>query len=154
MLYKDLQEQETARLKAQKEYDLECISCPQCDSQWFENVSAQRYQLNHNIIVGQDVPPKQGGVPYKLLRCVRCGNLIEPRVMHNTRDLAASDYDMFLDTMEGKLDVRDKSLHALEAEELAYLRVLIAQDRVRVTQEAAKEANTTKEAASEVQRKE
>lgn len=124
MLYSDLERQEQARIKAKEKHDNECISCPRCNSQWFEAVNAQRFQLNHNIIVGQDVPPQPSTIPYKLLRCVLCGNLVEPRILHNTRDLAAGDYEVFLDTMEGHLDKRPEDQRELKPEELGKLRQL------------------------------
>jgi transcription elongation factor Elf1 len=92
-----------------KKQQMECISCPTCSSQWFVEVNANRYQVNHNVILGQDIPPEPNTVPYKLLQCVVCKDLLEPRILHNTRDPAGDRYDNFLDTLEGKMDSRKKT---------------------------------------------
>ncbi len=42
---------------------------------------------------------------------MRCDNLLEPRVLHNTRDAAGGTYDHFLDTLQGKGDTRDIEPH-------------------------------------------
>ncbi len=139
MLYTDLEQQEAARLRRQEKIANECISCPQCGCQWLESVSAQRFQLNHNVIVGQDVPPQPGSIPYKLLRCVRCSNLIEPRIIHNTRDLSANSYDEFLDTMEGHNDERSKEQREFTAEERVQLRTLIKSDSEETNEVPPKE---------------
>lgn len=85
---------------------LDLIRCPTCDSTFFEQVEVSRYQVNHNIIIGQDVPKDPKSMPYKILRCIRCGDLLEPRVLHNTRDVGRDAYDDLLDTLEGKGDKR------------------------------------------------
>jgi hypothetical protein len=68
----------------------------------------QRFKIDHNVVLGQSVPAKPGSVPYVMLRCARCSNMIEPRIVHATRDVAGGGYDHFLDTMEGKDDKREK----------------------------------------------
>lgn len=106
--YTDLEKQKAELEEKLRKMDLECVTCPKCSSQFFEEVKGMKFQLNHNLIPGQQVPPKAGAVGFVLLRCLRCANLIEPRVMHNSRDLAADDYNEFLDTLEGKGDTREK----------------------------------------------
>jgi len=106
--YADFEMQQRAFQEQMKKHDLECISCPGCGSQFFEQVRVSKYLANHNVILGQDVPIKPGGGPYILLRCIWCKDILEPRVQHNTRDVMGGDYDQLLDTMEGKLDKRPK----------------------------------------------
>lgn len=114
--WSDFERSQASALKAKEEADLECVSCPKCGSQWFEQIELHRFPVNHNLVLGQDVPPKAGSVGYKFLRCGMCQNIIEPRVQHFTRDLAASDYDFCLDTMEGKFDIRKKAEEEVKEE--------------------------------------
>lgn len=106
--YADFERQQNAILKQLEKRDLDCISCPKCSSQWFEQVKISRYKADHNIVLGQDVPPRPSTIPYILLKCVRCNDYLEPRVLHNTRDVVGGDYDHFLDTLEGKHDSREE----------------------------------------------
>ena len=103
--YEKSQDSNTERLRRQSE---ECISCPVCSSQWFEEISVNRYQTNHHIIIGQDIPQEPNTVPFKLLKCVNCKELLEPRILHDTRDMIGGRYDDFLDTLEGKGDLRNQ----------------------------------------------
>jgi len=124
--WNDFEKGQATALKVKEEADLECVSCPKCGSQWFEQIVLSRYPINHNLVLGQDIPPKPSSVGYKFLRCGLCANVIEPRVQHFTRDLAASDYDFCLDTMEGKFDARkqveeekkEEAEDAIKSEEL------------------------------------
>jgi len=106
--YAEFERQQNQILKNLEKRDLECISCPSCSSQWFEQVRVSRYKADHNIVLGQDVPPKPSTIPYVLLRCVCCKDFLEPRVLHNTRDVVGGDYNHFLDTLEGKFDSREQ----------------------------------------------
>jgi hypothetical protein len=85
---------------------LDLIRCPCCDSTFFEQIEVSRYQVNHNIIIGQDVPKDPKSMPYKLLKCIRCNDILEPRIIHNTRDVGRDAYDELLDELEGKGDTR------------------------------------------------
>lgn len=113
----DFERQQMVAMKKETERDLECITCKSCGSQWFEEVRASKYLLEHHLIVGQSVPTKHNMTPYVLLRCMRCGELIEPRIISNMRDVGAKDYDKFIDTMKGKDDAREKK-DAVPNEEL------------------------------------
>ena len=98
---------EQIALKRQLDAELECVSCKTCSSTWFEQVKTFQFKAEHHLIIGQDVPTRTpGAVPFVLLRCMRCHDLLEPRILHNTRDLAAGTYDNLLDTLEGKDDLR------------------------------------------------
>ena len=46
---------------------------------------------------------------YVMLKCVRCNELLEPRIIHNTRDIGGDAYDDLLDVLEGKGDIRDNN---------------------------------------------
>lgn len=104
--YSEFEKQRNMALKEKEKLDMECIHCPNCNSQWFMQVQVYKFQANHNVILGQDVPTKPGAIPYYILKCVRCNNLLEPRVIHTTRDIGGNDYDNFLDTLEGHGDTR------------------------------------------------
>ena len=130
MLHKDLEFQQRLQEKRQKELDEQSITCVECGSQYFELISARKYQLHHQVIIGQDVPHQQGIGPYKVLRCVRCGSLIEPRISYSSRDLVQNNYGKFVDTMEGKSDKRPAELQELKSEELKELRELIKKEDV------------------------
>lgn len=124
---KQLEEQELL-----KKIDMECIRCPKCQSQWFEEVTLQKFKADHNVILGQHVPPKPGSIPYYVLKCARCGDLLEPRIIHNTRDLGGNDYDDLLDTLEGKGDTREEKV-VVNLEEL----VKGLQERIQLLESAA-----------------
>src|SRR5687768_1593268 len=119
--YADFERQQQRIMRELEQRDLECLSCPNCSSQWFEQVKVSRYKADHNIILGQEVPPKSNTVPYIVLRCIRCSDFLEPRVLHNTRDVVGGDYSHFLDTIEGKKDKRtdqEKPKNAIHSQEL------------------------------------
>lgn len=107
--WEDLKRSEAALLKREAELQLECVRCLKCDSTWFEEVDCYQFKADHHLILGQNVPTRRTGmIPYKMLRCLQCQNLLEPRIISNTRDIAGNDYDHLLDTLEGKLDKRTK----------------------------------------------
>lgn len=108
MKFSDFERAQATAIKVKEEADLECVSCRGCGCQWFEQITLFRFAVNHNLVLGQEVPPKPGSMGYKFMKCVQCNQIIEPRVQHYARDLAASDYDYLLDTLEGKHDNRKK----------------------------------------------
>jgi len=112
--YTDFAELQARQLKKAEDMSLKCVICPKCGSQWFEEVEFQRYQTEHNLIVGQHIPARPGSVPFVMLRCGRCSNLIEPNIVSQARDIGARDYDHFLDTMEGKEDKRPDTIPSVE----------------------------------------
>lgn len=116
--YEQYEKIQQAAIDQMKRQSMECITCPTCSSQWFEEVSVNRYQVNHNVILGQDIPEEPNTVPYKLLKCIHCKELLEPRILHNTRDVAGSRYDDFLDTLEGKKDIRKQTGVEKKADEI------------------------------------
>jgi transcription elongation factor Elf1 len=118
-MYNEYEKQLLNHMDQLKKQALECIACPTCGSQWFVEVKANRYQVNHHVILGQDVPPEPNTISYILLRCVRCDDLLQPRVLHNTRDVAGDRYDDFLDTLEGKKDNRAKGQQKLQSNEIS-----------------------------------
>lgn len=98
-------DQEALRNKLNSE--LESVVCPKCQSTWFEQIDAFQFRADHNLILGQDVPVRKTGmIAYKVLRCLRCNDCLEPRVIHTTMDSAGGDYNDFLDTLQGKNDKR------------------------------------------------
>ena len=106
--YEDFERQQNAFMEQMKKHDMQCVSCPNCGSQFFEQFEVAKFKADHNVILGQDIPISPGSAPYKLLRCVFCKDVLEPRIIHHTRDVIGGDYDQLLDTLEGKLDIRPK----------------------------------------------
>lgn len=100
--YADFERQQQTFMDQMKKHDMECISCPKCQCQFFEQLEVMKYKADHNVILGQDVPPKPGSQPYKFLKCIKCNELLEPRILHNTRDVIGGDYEELLDILEGK----------------------------------------------------
>ncbi len=84
-----------------------CLQCPKCKGSWFEEVRAQQYQDDHTVVLSQSVPPKNG-TQFILLRCVKCQDVIEPRLLRNARDATNNLYDNFLDSM--KQDIKSEKI--------------------------------------------
>lgn len=106
-------EWERATAVAQKQMNQKsAVTCPHCSSTWFEQVEANQFDANHQIIHGQKVPTLQtNAVPFILLRCLRCGDTLQPLILSVMRDVAGSSiYDKFLDSMEGEGDLRTAKL--------------------------------------------
>ena len=80
----------------------DCVKCPKCTATWFEEIWVAQYVDEHTVILGQGVPSKNG-VKFSILRCIKCGDLIEPRMLRNNRDTANQLYDHFLDSMKTTL---------------------------------------------------
>jgi hypothetical protein len=119
--YEQMEAQARAIREQQRGKDLECCSCPTCDSQWFEEVTISRYKLDHYVTLGQKVPQRPNQQAFVMLKCVRCGDFLEPRVSIDLRDFAHDGYDFLKDTLEGKGDTRKepkKEDGKLQSEEL------------------------------------
>ena len=54
------------------------------------------------MILGQEVPAVPGEMSYVVLKCIRCEELLEPRILYGTRDLGGEAYDHLLDTLKEK----------------------------------------------------
>ena len=80
MKFEDFDRDQTLSMRRQQEADMECVTCPKCGSQWFEEVTYYRFQANQNLIMGQAIPPKAGSIGYKFMRCVQCTKLVEPQL--------------------------------------------------------------------------
>lgn len=117
--YAEFEAQQNALMQQMKKQDLECVSCPTCSSEFFEQVQVHKLKADHHVILGQEVPPKPGTQPYVILRCIYCANLLEPRVQSNTRDILGGPYEDLLDTLEGKRDKRaEERVNAIPSQEL------------------------------------
>lgn len=114
--WSDFERAEQLATRSELERQLESVTCPTCESQWFEHVEVSQFQADHHVVVGQHVPTRPSTIPYILLRCVRCENKLIPRIIHQTRDIAAGTYDHFLDTLEEKGDSRSAKLELVEAD--------------------------------------
>jgi len=118
--YAEFERNELMRIKLEQERDLDCIKCPKCFSQWFEEIKLQRYQNQTDVVIGQSVPARPGSLPFILLKCIYCNNLVEPRIIHSARDLAGKDYGHFRETLEGKQkDQKKETLPDQKEEDLS-----------------------------------
>ena len=107
--WKDFDRSEQLALKRDLESQLEAVSCPKCSSTWFEQVKCFQFKADHNLILGQEVPTtKTSSVGFVLLRCLRCSNLLEPKILYGSRDILHGAYEHLLDTMDGLGDSRKK----------------------------------------------
>lgn len=97
-------------LREQEKRQKEVILCNGCGCKFFQEIEVRRYRADHNIVIGQKVPPAANyNTSYMLLQCVRCGDYTEPNVDSDfTHNLAATGYHEFTDTLEGKGDTREK----------------------------------------------
>ena len=105
--YSNFERENLAALKAEEKKRTDCVNCPKCSCQWFQQVSIGRYVSDHHVILGQQIPSVAGEIGYVMLKCMRCEELLEPRILHSTRDLGGDLYDKLLDTLEGVGDTRD-----------------------------------------------
>jgi len=65
------------------------LICPECECSFFEQVAVNRYQRVHSVILGQRVPSTNRN-PFYLLKCISCGQLVEP------------DYQMSADPLQSR----------------------------------------------------
>lgn len=99
-----------AALKQEEKKANETVLCASCGCKFFHQVEAFQFRANHQLVVGQKVPPIPGqSTPYLLLQCIRCGDYTEPNVDSDVvRDAASQNYNTFLDELEGNGDKREK----------------------------------------------
>jgi hypothetical protein len=89
-----------AAARAAQNIDNDTLKCPNCKSTWFEKVELFQFKENHTLLHGQSVPAKVG--PFIFLRCARCDELTEPRLIRQAKDNMDKFYDSLLDTLEEK----------------------------------------------------
>jgi hypothetical protein len=75
--------------------------CPSCGQKWLEQVIVQQFDKIVPVVPGQGVPTVHGQ-RFIILRCIQCGELLEPNVMLTSFDTTRKAYDAFLDALEGK----------------------------------------------------
>ena len=118
----EVEQQQFNSLKSQVERDLDCVTCSECGSQWFERMEVARFDETKTLIPGQEIPRKQGLETFKMLRCIVCQEISVPNVQAFGRDVIASDYNHMLDTVEGKFDerkrVEDEKVNEISGKEL------------------------------------
>lgn len=76
------------------------FTCANCGFTYFECIKAQKYPLEQSSILGQAPAPEYGGAPFYILRCVKCGNIVEPNVIKGVRDPLNDPYDNFISELE------------------------------------------------------
>ncbi len=69
--------------------------CPKCGMSWLELIKLRQFNKDFQVILGQE-PASATQDVFFVLRCVKCGELIEP----NVNDLANKKYGRFLDEIE------------------------------------------------------
>lgn len=75
------------------------MRCPSCSFTWFEEIRCKQYLSEHTTIVGGSIAPASD-VEFRLLRCVKCSDLLEPRILRGTRDFLHKEYDKFTEELE------------------------------------------------------
>lgn len=81
----------------------ETVVCASCGSWWMEEVSIGRFQRAHYLLVGQEIPRVVPGEAFKLLRCVQCGQLHEPRLDLGIASLETRVYEKFSTDLSNRL---------------------------------------------------
>lgn len=81
------------------------VTCTKCKSDWFEQVKINQYRADHIVIPGQTVPIG-GPQEFVMLRCIKCGDVYQPRVIITAQDLSTKLYNQMLDIMESPLPVK------------------------------------------------
>jgi predicted nucleic-acid-binding Zn-ribbon protein len=76
--------------------------CPKCGMSWLEEIEIKQYDKDAQVILGQR-PAVANAVRFWVLRCVKCGELIEPNVLLTGQDYVGRAYDTFLDEIEAKV---------------------------------------------------
>ena len=89
--------------KTKRDQEIPALRCPKCSKEWFEEVRVNKYQRDHYVLAGQEVP-KVATFNFILLRCINCGNISEPNVQLTIYDSARQDYNNFQKSMDWKDD--------------------------------------------------
>ena len=84
--------------KKDNQINIDIVTCPNCNSEWFEIVSVSQYKKHTSIILGQK-PVKKESIEYFLYRCIKCNEIFEPEVQGGQHDQMRKKYDKFLDHM-------------------------------------------------------
>lgn len=77
----------------------EVVSCSKCKSEWFEQVKINQFRAEHIVVPGQAVPTANGQ-EFFMLRCIKCSELYQPRVMITAQDQISKEYNSMLDNLE------------------------------------------------------
>lgn len=100
-------QQEAALRRAPKIPD--AITCPTCESQWFEKILTNKYKAEHFVILGQEIPSvTPGGTEFIMLKCIVCHDWMQPNIQRTMGDVVDDGYNDLLDTLEGLKDIRLK----------------------------------------------
>jgi len=80
------------------------IVCPGCGLTWFEQVEIQQFDQFNSVVLGQKTAPINP-VKFIILRCIKCGELLEPNILYNTMDNIRKAYDKLLTALENTTPV-------------------------------------------------
>lgn len=82
------------------------VKCKTCGCTWTEQIDVAQFRESHNVLLGQTVP-KYNDFVFRVLKCVKCGELHEPHVQIGPRDSFHQAYNDFLDHMEAELPSKE-----------------------------------------------
>lgn len=79
----------------------EAVACTKCRSEWFEQVRINQYKADHIVVPGQALPVASAQ-EFIMLRCIKCSEVYQPRIMITGQDAISKEYNSMLDQLEGK----------------------------------------------------
>lgn len=86
--------------EVQKPVDLDVVRCPECECSWFEQIQICQFPKLHTVILGQRVQAANQMEGFFGLRCVKCGEIIEPNIQFGIHNAASKKYNEFWKEME------------------------------------------------------
>lgn len=68
------------------------IICSACNNTWFEEVEIKQFDNMAPVTIGQKIPTVHF-TKFYVLRCIKCGELLEPNIMYTSMDSVRKAYD-------------------------------------------------------------
>lgn len=101
----DFLNRDVLNINRKQDSSTEITHCPNCNCNWFEQVTVNQYAKYHGVILGQTIPSITD-LSFIVLRCIKCSSLVEPDLIQlGMADQATRKYHEFLDDLEGKIDL-------------------------------------------------
>jgi len=85
-----------------KTVEPDLYKCTQCECTWLEQIEVAQYISTITTVMGQPLPPREQ-LSFILLKCPKCGELMEPRTQTNQQGALSERYNKFLDEMEAPM---------------------------------------------------
>ena len=79
--------------------------CAGCGCQFFELVEVHQFKASHYITLGVAPPKVDGATTFKLLRCVSCLEVHEPKINLQNFDTRRASYDLLIEQLGGLDDL-------------------------------------------------